>query len=133
MTDKKQNDHLNLDGINSSYNDGDGLRINNPEDFRSITISNGYFSNNKGNGITIGSPQQSPLEIILTQLAPKLPDTLQPYELASVIQNLLESTNQEEMSQKLMTSGLKEKFKDPNLWISFSSLLFSLIFQFSSK
>ncbi|WP_250621369.1 hypothetical protein, partial [Acinetobacter pittii] len=95
MTDKKQNDHLNLDGINSSYNDGDGLRINNPEDFRSITISNGYFSNNKGNGITIGSPQQSPLEIILTQLAPKLPDTIQPYELASVIQNLLESTNQE--------------------------------------
>lgn len=133
MTNKKQNDHLNLDGINSSYNDGDGLRINNPEDFKNITISNGYFSNNKGNGITIGSPQKSPLEIIINQLATKLPDTIQPHELVPIIQNLLESTNQEEISQKLMTSGIKEKFKDPNLWISFSSLLFSIMFQFLPK
>ncbi|MDC4845008.1 hypothetical protein OHV92_05000 [Acinetobacter baumannii] len=130
---EKQNNHLNLDGINSSYNDGDGLRINNPNDFSSITISNGYFSNNKGNGITIGSPQQSPLEIILNQLAPKLPDTIQPHELMPLVQSLLESKDQEELSQKLNSSGIKDKFKDPNLWISFSSLLFSIASQFLLK
>ena len=127
MNDKEQNEHLKLDGINSSNNDGDGLQINDSSGFKSITVSNGYFSNNKGNGITIGSPQKSPLEIILNQLAPKLPDTIHPNELAPLIQSLLESRKQEEISQKLSSSGIKEKFKDPNLWISFSTLLFTLI------
>ncbi|SEM28430.1 hypothetical protein [Acinetobacter sp. DSM 11652] len=127
MSDKKSKQDLNLDGINSSFNDGDGLRINDAENFRSINISNGVFSNNKGNGITIGSPRTTPLETILNQLSPKLPETIESQELKSIIEVLLNSKNTEEFHQELVKSGIKDKFKDPNLWISFSSLLFSIV------
>ncbi len=90
---------------------------------------NSYSPSNQDNGIFIKSSKLSSLEAILLQLNKDLPEHIQPHELVSTIQDLLNFKCEEEMYKRLNLSTLKNKFKDDNDWELFKKLLVYIVLQ----
>ena len=63
------------------------------------------------------------LEVILLQLAKDLPEHIEPHELLSIIQDLLNTESEDEIYQKLNLSTLKNKFANDVDWELFKKLL----------
>ncbi|MGR3979172.1 hypothetical protein FW754_16230 [Acinetobacter sp. 1207_04] len=75
------------------------------------------------NELFIQSSKLSLLELILLQLAKDLPEHIEPYELISTIQDLLNIKSEDEIYQKLNLSTLKNKFEHDVDWEIFKKLL----------
>ncbi|TCB64268.1 hypothetical protein E0H88_15080 [Acinetobacter sp. ANC 4216] len=71
----------------------------------------------------IQSSKLSLLEVILLQLAKDLPEHIEPHELLSIIQELLNTKSEDEIYQKLNLSTLKNKFENDMDWEVFKKLL----------
>lgn len=71
----------------------------------------------------IQSSKLSLLEVILLQLAKDLPEYIEPHELLSIIQELLNTKSEDEIYQKLNVSTLKNKFENDMDWEVFKKLL----------
>ncbi|MEN8359000.1 hypothetical protein [Acinetobacter towneri] len=71
----------------------------------------------------IQSSKLSLLEVILLQLAKDLPEHIEPHELLSIIQELLNTKSEDEIYQKLNVSTLKNKFENDMDWEVFKKLL----------
>jgi len=75
------------------------------------------------NELFIQSSKLSLLEVILLQLAKDLPEHIEPHELLSIIQELLNTKSEDEIYQKLNVSTLKNKFENDMDWEVFKKLL----------
>ena len=75
------------------------------------------------NGLFIQSNKLSLLEGILLQLATDLPEHIEPHELLSIIQDLLNTKSEDEIFRKLNLSTLKNKFENDVDWEIFKKLL----------
>ena len=77
----------------------------------------------QANELFIQSSKLSLLEVILLQLAKDLPEHIEPHELLSIIQELLNTKSEDEIYQKLNLSTLKNKFENDMDWEVFKKLL----------
>ncbi|RFC83452.1 hypothetical protein C9E89_011440 [Acinetobacter sichuanensis] len=77
----------------------------------------------QSNTLFIQSSKLSLLEVILLQLAKDLPEHIEPHELLSIIQDLLNTESEDEIYQKLNLSTLKNKFENNVDWELFKKLL----------
>ena len=77
----------------------------------------------QANELFIQSSKLSLLEVILLQLAKDLPEHIEPHELLSIIQELLNTKSEDEIYQKLNLSTLKNKFENNVDWELFKKLL----------
>ena len=77
----------------------------------------------QSNTLFIQSSKLSLLEVILLQLAKDLPEHIEPHELLSIIQDLLNTESEDEIYQKLNLSTLKNKFENDVDWELFKKLL----------
>ena len=75
------------------------------------------------NELFIQSSKLSLLELILLQLAKDLPEHIEPHELISIIQDLLDTKSKDEIYQKLNSSPLKNRFENEVDWEIFKKLL----------
>lgn len=77
----------------------------------------------QSNTLFIQSSKLSLLEVILLQLAKDLPEHIEPHELLSIIQDLLNTESEDKIYQKLNLSTLKNKFENDVDWELFKKLL----------
>ena len=77
----------------------------------------------QANELFIQSSKLYLLEVILLQLAKDLPEHIEPHELLSIIQELLNTKSEDEIYQKLNVSTLKNKFENDMDWEVFKKLL----------
>ncbi|HHP8292724.1 Uncharacterised protein [Acinetobacter baumannii] len=122
--------HHIFENLHSSESEGDGISLKlDGSQSNNLTMKDITSKKSKGCGIVIdyGAKPKTNVELILDAVKDKLPNEIKLEEIAPLIKDVLDSKSPDEAKQKIDTSTLSSKFKEPALWISFGNLLIQLV------